>query len=105
MPVSLVDIATMTASCSRIQAHQRYVLSSLFVVVCLFLLAGRGSFGASIPLRLVDVVKPSRYKADMAAHGLLFHMLLWTDVALSMDVGFSCLRCCVSLKSLRYRKQ
>ena len=81
------------------------MLSSLFVAVCLFLLARKGSFGAPIPLRLVDVVKLSRHKADMAAHGLLFHMLLWTDVALSMDVGFSGLRCCVSLKSLRYRKQ
>lgn len=81
------------------------MLSSLLVVVCLFLLAGRGSFEASIPLWLVDVVEPSKYKADMAAHGLLFHMLLWTDVALSMDVGFSGSRCCVSLKSLKYRKQ
>lgn len=69
------------------------------------LTGGKRELGASVPLRLVDVVKPSRYKADMAAHGLLFHMLLWTDVALSMDVGFSGLRCCVSLKSLRYRKQ
>lgn len=45
MPVSLVDIATMTASCSRMQTYQKFVLSSLFVVVRLFLLAGKGNLG------------------------------------------------------------
>lgn len=104
MPVSLVDIAAMTPSCSRIQAHQK-VCAFESVRRCLLILAGGEGAWASAPLRLVDVVKTSRYKADMATHGLLFHMLLWTDVALSMDVGFSSLRCRVSLKSLRYRKQ
>lgn len=42
MPVSLVDIATMTASCGRMQTYQKFVLSSLFVVVRLFLLAAGG---------------------------------------------------------------
>ena len=45
MPVSLVDIAAMTASCSRMQTYQKFVLSSLFVVVRLFLLAGKGNLG------------------------------------------------------------
>lgn len=94
MPVSLVDIATMTASCSRMQTYQKFVLSSLFVVMRLFLLAGKGNLGVSFPSRLVGVVKTSRCEVDMMAYGLLFHMLSWTDVVLSMDVGFSSLRCC-----------
>lgn len=39
MPVSLVDIATMTASCSRMQTHQK-VCAFEFVRRCVFILAG-----------------------------------------------------------------
>lgn len=55
----------------------------------------------SFPLQLVGVVKTSRCKADMVAYGLLFRMLSWTDVALSMDVGFFSLRCCVFTREFK----
>lgn len=77
------------------------MLSSLFVVVCIFLLVGKGNLVVPFPLRIVGVVKASRCKVDMAVYGLLFHMLLWMDVALSMDVGFSSLRCCVFARELK----
>lgn len=76
------------------------MLSSLVVVVCLFLLVGKGNLGVPFPLRIVGVVKASRCKVHMAVYGLLFHMLSWMDVTLSMGVGISSLRCCVFAREL-----
>lgn len=83
---------------------QAYQIVCAFELVCRcvrILAGGKREFRGAFSVTGVGVVKASRCKVDMAVYGPLFHMLLWMDVTLSMDVGFSSLRCCVFARELK----